>query len=181
MPPPIRALIFDVFGTLVDWHGGVVREVRAHLEPLGLAVDAHAFALAWRNQYQPAMEEVRSGRLPFGKLDALHRRNLDVVLRDLGLDQQVDEATRQSLNLAWHRLDAWPEVPAALARRNGLHKDAILGTALARDHKPQPVVYQTAAAALDRPVEHGPGETRAGVPVDVEAGDMVGLAEELGC
>ena len=236
MRPTVHALVFDVFGTLVDWHGGVVREVRAHLEPLGLAVDAPAFALAWRNQYQPAMEEVRSGRLPFGKLDALHRRNLDVVLRDLGLDDRVDEATRQSLNLAWHRLDAWPEVPAALARlrqrfliapcsnghialmvalarRNGLRWDAILGAELARDYKPQPIVYQTAAAALDlppeqvmmvaahswdlekaaecglrtafiaRPDEHGPGvgETRAAVPVDLEAGDLAALADALGC
>ena len=116
MSAPVRALIFDVFGTLVDWHGGVCREVRAHLAPLGIDVDAPAFALAWRAQYQPAMDEVRRGLIPFGKLDVLHRRNLDVVLRELGLDARVDEATRQSLNQAWHRLDAWPEVPAALAR-----------------------------------------------------------------
>jgi 2-haloacid dehalogenase len=176
MSAPIRALVFDVFGTLVDWHGGVAREVRAHLQPLGIEVDAAAFALAWRAQYQPAMDEVRRGLIPFGKLDALHRRNLDVVLRQRGLDAQVDEATRQSLNGAWHRLDAWPEVPAALARlrqrfllapcsnghialmvnlarRNGLRWDAILGAEIARDYKPTPVVYQAAADALDLPRE----------------------------
>ena len=123
------------------------------------------------------MDEVRSGRVPFCKLDALHRRNLDVVLRNWGLEQ-VDEATRVNLNLAWHRLDAWPDVApglarlrrkflvapcsngnislmADLARRNGLHWDAILGAELARDYKPKPVVYLTAAAAFDCM----PGET----------------------
>ena len=89
--PPVQALIFDVFGTLVDWRNSIAREVHASLEPLGLEVDARAFADAWRDQYQPAMAEVRSGRLPFSKLDVLHRRNLDRVLRDLGIEQ-VDEA-----------------------------------------------------------------------------------------
>ena len=109
------------------------------------------------------MEEVRAGRLPFSKLDVLHRRNLDVVLRDFGLDR-VDEPTRAQLNLAWHRLDAWPDVApglaklrekfllapcsnghialmANLARRNDFPWDAILGAEIARDYKPKPVVY----------------------------------------
>ena len=81
--PDVKALVFDVFGTLVDWRGSIAREVDALLAPRGIAVDAPAFADAWRAQYQPAMEEVRSGRLPFSKLDVLHRRNLDVVLRAL--------------------------------------------------------------------------------------------------
>jgi 2-haloacid dehalogenase len=167
----VRALIFDVFGTLVNWRGGVARDARGLLSPLGIDVDWDAFADAWRDQYQPAMEAVRSGRLPFGKLDALHRRNLDVVLAARGLDR-VDAAARASLNLAWHRLDAWPDVAAGLtrlrakfllapcsngnislmvdlARRNGLHWDAILGAELARDYKPKPGVYLAAAAAFD--------------------------------
>src|SRR5437899_11080446 len=111
----VRALFFDVFGTLVDWRSSVAREARAILSPLGFVIDWEAFADAWRDQYQPAMDEVRSGRLPFSKLDVLHRRNLDVVLRDLRLDA-VDEATRVHLNLAWHRLDAWPDVAPGLAR-----------------------------------------------------------------
>lgn len=166
---PIRALIFDVFGTLVDWHGSVAREVAA---TLGERVpDPAPFAVDWRAQYQGAMQAVRSGALPFSKLDVLHRRNLDRVLADRGL-HDVDEATRVQLNLAWHRLDAWPDVAPGLvrlrerfriapcsngnislmvdlARRNGLPWDAILGAELARDYKPKPVVYLSAAGAFD--------------------------------
>ncbi len=166
----IKALIFDVFGTLVDWRTSIARETQASLAPLGIAVDWLAFADAWRNQYQPAMEDVRSGRLPFSKLDVLHRRNLDVVLSAFHLE--VDEATRQHLNLAWHRLDAWPDVKPGLhalsqhfwlapcsngnislmvdlARRNGLRWDAILGAEVARDYKPKPAVYLSAVSAFD--------------------------------
>ncbi len=167
----IKACIFDVFGTLVDWRSSIAREARAALAPQGIALDWLAFADAWRDQYEPAMEEVRSGQRPFSKLDALHRRNLDVVLQTHGL-QQVDEATRQQLNLAWHRLDAWPDVTtglqalrkgfwlapcsngnvslmADLARRNGWVWDAVLGAEWARAYKPTPVVYTAAAAAFD--------------------------------
>ncbi len=167
----IRALVFDVFGTLVDWRGSIAREVQALLAPRGVNVDWHAFADAWRAQYQPAMEEVRSGAIPFSKLDVLHRRNLEVVLKDLGI-RDLDEATKTNLNLAWHRLDAWPDVAPGLqrlrerfrlapcsngnislmvdlARRNGLAWDAILGAEVARDYKPKAIVYQSAAAAFD--------------------------------
>ena len=167
----VRALIFDVFGTLVDWRTSIVRETRLALEPLGIRVDWEAFADAWRDQYQPAMEDVRSGRLPFSKLDVLHRRNLNIVLGRFGLER-VDEPTRVHLNLAWHRLDAWPDVSAGLARlrtrfrlapcsngnislmvdlarRNGFLWDAILGAEVARDYKPKPAVYLASAAAFD--------------------------------
>jgi 2-haloacid dehalogenase len=229
----IKALVFDVFGTLVDWRSSIAREARTILAPLGVTIDWEAFADAWRDQYQPAMEEVRSGRLPFSKLDVLHRRNLDVVLRAFGLDR-VDETTRVHLNLAWHRLDAWPDVPGGLARlrtryriapcsngnislmvdlarRNGFVWDAIVGAELARDYKPKPVVYLSAASAFDcapaetmmvaahssdlaaaaqaglrtafvaRPDEHGPGrgESRAAVPVDASASDLVDLSHRL--
>src|SRR5438046_3519076 len=168
---PVRALVFDVFGTLVDWRGSIAREARVALSPLGVAIDWEAFADAWRDQYQPAMDEVRSGRLPFSKLDVLHRRNLDVILEDFRLDN-VDEPTRANLNLAWHRLDAWPDTKPGLerlrtkfriapcsngnislmvdlARRNGLVWDAILGADIARDYKPKTVVSLPAAAAFD--------------------------------
>ena len=171
MMQDLRALLFDVFGTLVDWRGSIAREARGLLAARGVAIDWEAFADAWRGQYQPAMEEVRSGRLPFSKLDTLHRRNLDVVLGRFGLDR-IDEPTRVELNMAWHRLDAWPDVRAALARlrtrfriapcsngnislmvdlarRNGIAWDAILGAEIARDYKPKPVVYLSAAAAFD--------------------------------
>jgi 2-haloacid dehalogenase len=167
----VKALFFDVFGTLVDWRRSIAREARETLEPLGIVVDWLAFADAWRAQYQPAMDEVRSGSIPFSKLDVLHRRNLDVVLAASGLGH-VDEATRVRLNRGWHRLDAWPDVEPGLARlrrryrlapcsngnislmvdlarRNGFPWDAILGAEIARDYKPKAVVYLSAAAAFD--------------------------------
>jgi 2-haloacid dehalogenase len=166
-PASIRALVFDVFGTLVDWRGGVAREVRARL---GGNVDAEAFADAWRARYQPAMARVRDGLEPYVALDVLHRRNLDDVLAafDLG---HVEAPLRDELVLAWHRLDAWPDVGAALerlrprfrlapcsngnvalmvdlARRNDWRWDAIAGADLARDYKPKAAVYLAAAAAF---------------------------------
>lgn len=164
----LRALVFDVFGTLVDWRTGVMRELQSRLRVA--ADEAAALADAWRAEYQPAMEAVRAGRIGFCKLDLLHRRNLDVVLERFG--HEADETTRRDLTLAWHRLDAWPDVTpalarlrgrywlapcsnghfalmAALARRNGWHWDALAGAELARDYKPKAVVYQAAAAAFD--------------------------------
>jgi len=167
----LKALVFDVFGTLVDWRTSIAGEAEQLLGARGRRVDGAAFADAWRDQYQPAMEAVRSGRLPFCKLDVLHRHNLDRILVDFGLGD-LDEATRAELNLAWHRLDAWPDVAAGLARlrqrflvapcsngnislmvdlarRNGLVWDAILGAEVARDYKPKAAVYLAAAAAFD--------------------------------
>jgi 2-haloacid dehalogenase len=192
----IKALVFDVFGTLVDWRTSVAREVQALLGPRGITLDGPAFADAWRAQYQPAMEAVRSGRLPFSKLDLLHRHNLDVVLREFGLDAQVGKDLRRELNLAWHRLDAWPDVTAGLqrlrsrfriapcsngnislmvdlARRNGFPWDAILGAELARDYKPKAAVYLNAAAAFDAE----PGETLmvAAHSSDLQAAAAAGL------
>jgi len=88
----VRALVFDVFGTLVDWRGSIARESQAVLAPRGVAIDWLAFADAWRGQYQPAMEEVRTGQIPFSKLDVLHRRNLEVVLREFKI-RDLDEST----------------------------------------------------------------------------------------
>jgi 2-haloacid dehalogenase len=166
----VKALIFDVFGTLVDWRTCVARESKAILEPLGFKLDWLAFADAWRAEYQPGMEEVRSGRIPFSKLDVIHRRMLERIRPRFGLEK-VDEAVMEELNLAWHRLDAWPDVPpglthlrkrfllapcsngnislmVALARRNGFLWDAILGSEIARDYKPKPGVYLAAADAF---------------------------------
>ena len=167
------ALFFDVFGTLVDWRTSIAREAEKILGPLGHKVDWVAFADAWRGEYQPGMEEVRSGRQPFAKLDVLHRRNLERFLPRFGLSNLPD-ATLHDLTLAWHRLDAWPDVPAALARlkkkfllapvsngnislmvdlarRNDFPWDAILGAEVAGDYKPKPGVYLAACAAFDLP------------------------------
>ena len=167
----VKALFFDVFGTLVDWRTSIAREAQALLAPRGLTLDWPAFADAWRGEYQGAMEEVRSGRMPFCKLDVLHRRNLDITLQRFGVTNLVEDEKR-NLNLAWHRLDAWPDVPRGLkrlkrdyllapvsngnislmvdlARRNDLPWDAILGAEVAGDYKPKPKVYLASAAALD--------------------------------
>jgi 2-haloacid dehalogenase len=166
-----RALFFDVFGTLVDWRSSIAREAEKVLSPLGHKLDWAAFADAWRGEYQPGMEEVRSGRQPFAKLDVLHRRNLERFIPRFGL-QNLSDAVLHELTLSWHRLDAWPDVPAAmarlkkkfllapvsngnislmvdLARRNQFPWDAILGSEIAGDFKPKPVVYLAACAAFD--------------------------------
>ncbi len=171
MPSAVKALLFDVFGTLVDWRTSIARESEAILAPLGYAADWFAFADAWRGEYQGAMEEVRSGRLPFCKLDVLHRRNLDRILPRFGAGG-LGEGDRRRLNMAWHRLDAWPDVPSGLARlkrrhllaplsngnvslmvdlarRNDFPWDAILGAEFAGDYKPKPRVYLAAAEAFD--------------------------------
>jgi 2-haloacid dehalogenase len=167
----VRALFFDVFGTLVDWRNGIARDAETMLKPLGHALDWFAFADAWRDEYQPAMEEVRAGRLPFCKLDVLHRRNLERILPRFGV-KELDEATLKRLNMAWHRLDAWTDVSPGLlrlkpslllapvsngnislmvdlARRNDFPWDAILGAEVAGDYKPKPRVYLAAAEAFD--------------------------------
>jgi 2-haloacid dehalogenase len=172
-PPTDRALFFDVFGTLVDWRTSVAREAEHILAALGHDLDWLAFADAWRAEYQPGMEEVRAGRLPFAKLDVLHRHNLVRILPRFDLQNLSDEVV-DDLTLVWHRLDAWPDVPAALARlkrkfklapvsngnislmvdlarRNGLPWDAILGSETAGDYKPKPRVYLAACEALGLP------------------------------
>jgi 2-haloacid dehalogenase len=167
----IRAMFFDVFGTLVDWRTGVAREANRALRPLGYSLDWTRFADAWRAEYQPGMEEVRAGRIPFSKLDVLHRHNLERFIPRFGLTD-LSESVRHELTLAWHRLDAWPDVSAALkrlqkkfllapvsngnislmvdlARRNSFPWDAILGAEIAGDYKPKPRVYLAACEAFD--------------------------------
>jgi 2-haloacid dehalogenase len=169
----INALFFDTFGTLTDWRTSIAREAEAALQPRGYSLDWPAFADAWRGEYQSAMEEVRSGRRPYCKLDVLHRSNLEIVLKRFGVTT-LGEEDLYNLNMAWHRLDAWPDVPAGLARlksnyllapvsngnislmvdlarRNDFPWDAILGADIAKDFKPKPRVYLAAADAFDLP------------------------------
>ena len=109
----VKALFFDVFGTLVDWRTGVAREAEAHLKPLGYTIDWLAFADAWRARYGPAMEEVRSGRIPFARLDVLHRRMLESTLPQFNI-KDLSEDVLGSLNFCvapTRRLagpDPWP-------------------------------------------------------------------------
>jgi 2-haloacid dehalogenase len=168
---PVKALFFDVFGTLVDWRSGVAREAERILKARGHTIDAPAFADAWRGEYQGAMDEVRAGRIGYCKLDVLHRRNLERILPRFGI-AGLDEGVLHDLTLAWHRLDAWPDVSPGLARlretlllapvsngnislmvdlarRNHLPWDAVLGAEIARDYKPKPGVYLAACEVFD--------------------------------
>ena len=186
-----KALLFDVFGTLVDWRTSIARESEQVLKPLGVTVDWLAFADAWRGEYQGAMDQVRDGHIPFCKLDILHRRNLDRILPRFNISGIAENAL-QDLNLAWHRLDAWPDVPPGmarlrrrhllapcsngnislmvdLARRNGIHWDAILGSEIAGDYKPKPRVYLASCAAFDL----APGEC---MMVAAHSKDQIGRA-----
>ena len=141
------------------------------IKPRGYSLDWLAFADAWRAQYQPGMEEVRSGRIPYTKLDVLHRRMLDLFLPKFGVTG-LPEDVMHDLTLSWHRLDGWPDVAPAfprlgkrfllapcsngnislmtdIARRNEMRFDAILGADIAQDYKPRPRVYQASAEAFD--------------------------------
>jgi 2-haloacid dehalogenase len=163
----VRALVFDVFGTVVDWRSGVAREVS---RLLGDRVDAERFADDWRGRYAPSMDEVRSGRRPFVPLDVLHRESVDDVLAAHGA-ADVPAGVRDELVLAWHRLDPWPDaVPGlrrlsarfvlaplsnggvalqvALARRSGLPWDAVLGAEVVGSYKPDAAVYDSAPRLL---------------------------------
>mgnify|MGYP003645693941 CR=1 FL=1 len=157
--PLPRVLAFDVFGTVVDWHHSIAREVQA----LGLPIDGGEFANAWRARYQPSMERVRTGEQPWTRIDDLHRLNLDEVLEAYG-DTSLDSAARDELNLAWHRLTPWPDTVQGLtelkklstictlsngnlallsdmAKAGGLPWDLILSAEVFKHYKPEPEAY----------------------------------------
>jgi 2-haloacid dehalogenase len=182
----MRALIFDVFGTCVDWRTSITEQAAAYDLPPG-------FADAWRDQYQPQLEAVRDGSRPWVNLDVLHRIGLDVVLRELGID--LPESDRAELTKAWHRLKPWPDVVGGLtdlraghiiapcsnghiaqsvnlAKYAGLPWDAILGAELARAYKPDPEVYLASVHALGL-------EPRDVCMVAAHNGDLL-AAQELG-
>jgi 2-haloacid dehalogenase len=168
----VRAFVFDVFGTVVDWRSGIAREAASFLARHAPGADPLAFADSWRQRYAPAMEEVRSGRRPFTRLDLLHRENLQAILPDFGIaPQAVPPGTLDTLTLAWHRLDPWPDsrpglkrigrhfIIAPLSNGNirlmldmakyaGLPWDAILGAEVAQAYKPMPQAYLRTAEAL---------------------------------
>ncbi|GAB3686093.1 haloacid dehalogenase type II [Salinisphaera aquimarina] len=162
-----RILAFDVFGTVVDWHGSIVREVDA----LGLGVDAVVFARDWRAGYKPAMARVMSGELGWMRIDALHRIILEEVLSKHGVTS-LDDTAKDDLNRAWHRLDPWPDTVAALtrlktrfmlctlsngniglladmAKRAGLPWDCVLSAEVFHKYKPDPGTYLGVADVFD--------------------------------
>jgi 2-haloacid dehalogenase len=165
----IRALVFDVFGTVTDWRGSIIREGELLGRAKNLKVDWPAFADAWRGMYRPAMDRVAKGELPWMNIDALHRRNLDELLVKFGI--HLEEQDIQHLNLAWHRLTPWPDsVPGLnrlksrytistlsngnvsllvnMAKNAGMPWDCVLSGELIGKYKPDPAVYQMAARLL---------------------------------
>jgi 2-haloacid dehalogenase len=172
----IKACLFDVFGTLVDWRAGVSREISFLFKAKNIGADAVDFAVAWRKLYQPSMEEVRSGRRPWTILDELHRESLVTLLSRYGI-QDLSQEEIDEMNRAWHRLDPWPDVVEGLtrlkkkliiapcsngnialmvnmAKRAGLPWDCILGAETARAYKPMPQAYLASCKQLGlRPAE----------------------------
>lgn len=164
-------LAFDVFGTVVDWHGSIANEIRR----LNLGVEPEAFATAWRKGYRPAMARVRSGELPWTKIDDLHRMILDEVLTQFGITTLTEPEIRH-LNFVWHRLSPWPDVIeglgqlktqftlvtlsngnlgllANMAKNAGLPWDLILSAEVFRHYKPDPETYLGVAQTFDIPPE----------------------------
>ncbi|WP_439007802.1 haloacid dehalogenase type II [Ralstonia holmesii] len=167
MADHIKILAFDVFGTVVDWHQGVMREVRS----MNLGVDPDKFALAWRAGYMPAMQKVMSGQLDWTSIDDLHRMILDDLLDTFHVTH-LNEGQKRHLNKAWHRLDAWPDTVAGLtrlksrytictlsngnigllanmAKRAALPWDCILSAEVFRKYKPDPATYLGVAQVFD--------------------------------
>lgn len=168
----VEALVFDMFGTVVDWRSSVAAEVALHLRNHVPDLDAHEFADRWRAQYQPSMERVRSGGREFVRLDVLHRENLETVLAEAGVNPaSIPTGVLEETNLAWHRLDPWPDAVPGLtqlkerfiiaplsnanirlaldvAKRAELPWDAILGAEVAGAYKPDPAAYLRTADVL---------------------------------
>ena len=194
----VKAVLFDVFGTVVDWRTGVAAAVRRFAGEHGLELDAGAFADAWRSRYAPAMRRVSTGERPFVVLDVLHRENLDGVLTGLGLDPgRFAPAALDELNRAWHFLPPWPDsVPGItalkrhytvgplsngntsllldMAKAAGLPWDLILGSDVTRAYKPAMEAYLRPAAVLG--LEPGEIMLAAAHEADLAAAREAGLA-----
>ena len=170
MPDP-EALVFDVFGTVVDWRSSLIREGEELGRRKHLDVDWAAFADAWRSRYAPSMDRVRRGEIPWTKLDDLHRASLEELTREFGIEG-LSEGEKDHLNRVWHRLEPWPDAVAGLillkrrhviaplsngnvsllvnlAKRAGLPWDLIISTELIRLYKPDPETYLLAPYLLD--------------------------------
>ena len=191
----VSALLFDVFGTVVDWRGCVIREGERLGREKGLDVDWPAFADAWRGEYQPSMQRVRTGEVPWTNLDALHRASLEELLDKFEI-MGLTSKEKDHLNHAWHRLDPWPDsVPGLtrlrrrytiaplsngnvslltnMAKRAGLPWDLILSAELARHYKPDRAAYLTSVELLGLRPERA--MMVAAHPADLRAAAEAGL------
>ena len=171
----IKACLFDVFGTVVDWRSSVSRDLEQFARRKDISgVDWLEFTVQWRGLYQPSMEEVRSGRRPFTLLDVLHKESLEKLIQKHGIGRHLSPADMDYMNRAWHRLEPWPDVREGLerlrrkliiapcsngnialmvnlARHAGLPWDCILGAETARAYKPMPEAYLASCRSLDLP------------------------------
>jgi 2-haloacid dehalogenase len=159
----VKALAFDVFGTVVDWRSGVIRDGEDLSHKKGLEVDWAAFADEWRGRYAPSMDRVRRGEVPWTNLDALHRASLEELLKEFDIEGLTEEE-KDHLNKVWHRLDPWPDSVPGLARlkeryiltplsngnvalltnmakQAGLPWDLILSAEIVHHYKPDPETY----------------------------------------
>jgi len=190
-----KALVFDVFGTVVDWHGSVAREMRTLAKAKGLRLNAAKFAKTWRAGYRPAMDRVRRGEAPFEKIDVIHRAILEDVLKQFKVTTLAEEE-KAHLNLVWHRLKPWPDSVRGLkrlkskhviatlsngntsllvnmAKHGGLPWDCVFSSDTFKLFKPDPGMYLGAAAMLDL----APGEVMmvAAHKADLRAAAQQGL------
>ncbi len=168
----IKALIFDVFGTVVDWRTSIVNECQELGNVKNIQIDWNLFADRWRGKYGPFMDKVRSGSIPWTNLDSLHRMALDELLTEFDVTN-LSEGEKQNLNKVWHRLTPWPDAVPGLtklksnfiigtlsngnisllvnmAKNAGLPWDCIFSAELARAYKPDPIVYKTAVSLLEK-------------------------------
>jgi 2-haloacid dehalogenase len=169
----IEMCVCDTFGTVVDWHGSVSAEVAELARRKGWSVDGVAFAEAWRGNYGPSMNRVRTGEIPWTDLDELHRMTLDELLVRFGMEGLTEEE-KTHLNRVWHRLHPWPDAPGGLARLKtryvisplsnghvalltnlgkfgGLPWDCVLGSDIVRHYKPDPEMYLMPCELFDLP------------------------------
>jgi len=169
--PPPKALVFDTFGTVVDWRGSIIEEGKSWTKTKGLEIDWAGFADRWRAGYAPAMDKVRKGELPWTNLDTLHRMILEELLMEFRMMPSLTDAEKDHLNRVWHRLKPWPDSVAGLkrlkkkftiaplsngnvalltdmAKNAGLPWDLILSAELARHYKPDRESYLTAVELL---------------------------------
>ena len=168
----VKALLFDTFGTVVDWRGSITREGERFATRHGIeGIDWEAFARAWRAGYQPGMAKVRSGERGWTPIDVIHRERLDEILEEFGIADRIDEAPRQQMNLWWHQLDPWPDsVPglrrlagkyiigplsngstvllANMAKRAAIPWDVMGSSDVTRAYKPEAAAYLNACAGL---------------------------------
>ena len=188
----VKALTFDVFGTVVNWRDSIIREGVKLAKAKGLDVDWPVFADRWRGGYGPSMERVRTGDLPWTNIDTLHRMILDELLEEFGITG-LSEDEKQDFNKAWHRLDPWPDSAPGLTRLKkgyvistlsngnvalltnmakwgGLPWDCILSAELFKRYKRDPKVYQGAAKLLGLPNDRGDDGGGAQVRPEVGAG-----------